>query len=195
MVSADDVSRSLRGAAGLLNRRADALGAFDASSRGFAGSFWAVALTVPAFVVSLALQRRELGLDVTGRALFDDTSIALAVGCGHIAGFLAFPLAMVFVLRRSTVEDRCVPFVVATNWVAVFGSFILAVPGVLYLFGLETEALTKLFTIGFGAIVVHAQWFAAKATLRVGGGRAALVAGLWILLRLSVSGVVGAMAV
>ena len=183
MVTADDVGRSLRGAAGLLNRQHDALGFFDTSLAGFVRSFWAIALTLPAFVVSLALQRRALQLDVTRGALFDDHGLAVLVACGHLASFVALPVAMLFVALRHDLGDRYVPFVVATNWVAVFGSFLLAVPGVLYLAGLETEALTRLFTLGFAAIVIHAQWFAAKITLRTGAGLAAAVTLMGVLLQ------------
>lgn len=195
MVTAEDVGRSFRGMAGLLNREPDAIGAFDLSLDGFARSFWAIALTAPAFIVSLALQRRALGLDGAHRSLFDDGSVALAVGLGHLASFLALPLAMMFVARRLSLGERYVPFVVATNWVAIFGSFILAVPGALYLMGLETRALMTLFTIGFAIIVLHAQWFAAKVTLRVGAGLAAGVTALGVVLHLAVGAVVQSLAV
>lgn len=195
MVSAEDVGRSFRGAARLLNREPDALGSFDLSLNGFARSFWAIALTAPVFIVSLALQRRALGLDVAHHSLFDDGSLAIVVGVGHVASFLALPVAMVFIARRWSLGERYVRFVVATNWVAIFGSFVLAVPGALYLVGLETRALATLFTIGFAVLVLHAQWFAAKVTLRVGAGLAAGVTGLGVALHLAVGALVQSLAV
>lgn len=194
MVSAEDVGRSLRGAAGLLNRQQEAVGAFDTSLQGFVRSFSAVALTAPAFVVALALQRRTLGLDVTRHALFDDAGLVLLVGAGHLASFVALPVAMAVLARRLALGARFVPFVVATNWVGVFGSYLLAVPGALYLAGWETEALTRLFTVGFAAIVLHAQWFAAKVTLRSGTLLAAAVTGLGLLLDLGIDALVDHLA-
>lgn len=186
MVTAQEFGRSLRGTAALVNRRSDALRAFDISADGFARSFSAVALTLPAYVVSLGLERRRLGLDVGGSALFDQAGPAILVGVAHLASFLALPIAMVFVTRHANLGGRYVSFVVVSNWLWAFASLGLAIPGALYLCGLETQALAALFTLGFAAVALHAQVFAARVTLGVSASMAVTVAALGLLLDLAV---------
>jgi len=60
MVTADEVGRSLRGTVDLLNQRVEGLQAFDFSETSFWRSFSAVLLTLPAYVVSLSLERQRL---------------------------------------------------------------------------------------------------------------------------------------
>src|SRR3978361_436158 len=141
MVSADECGRSLRGTAALLNRRAEGVAAFDVSEAGFWRSFSAIFLTLPAYVVAVALERHSLGLDGTGTLLFADLGLALRVAVAQLARFGALPIVMVVIARRCGWGDRYVPFVVVTNWIGVFGSLVLAVPGLLFLLGLETAAL------------------------------------------------------
>jgi hypothetical protein len=192
MVSADEFGRSLRGTAALLNRRADGVAAFDTSIEGFWRSFWAIGLTLPAYVVALALERHRLGLDAA--ALFADPGLLLRVAVAQVASFVAMPLAMIPIARRLGWEAGYVPYVVVTNWIGVFGSFVLSLPGLLYLTGFETAPLTGLFTIGFAAILLHLNWFAAKVTLGVGGLAAILVTGLSLALDLSIETLLGQLA-
>ena len=194
MVSADEFGRSLRGAAALMGRRRDALAAFDTSLDGFVRSFAAIVWTLPAFVVSLGLARRAAGLDVAGAALFADLRMTVVVGTAHLATFLAVPVAMVFVARALSLGPRYAPFVVATNWISVFGSLVLAVPGALLLMDLETVPLTFLFTIAFGVIVLQAQWFAARITLGIGMVAAALLTASGLVLDIAVAEIVLAWA-
>ena len=181
MITADEVGRSVRGAAAILNRRPDALAAFDMSPAAFRRSFKAIVLTAPAYVVQLALVRDKLGLLQDGRALFDDPFIAGLVGLGHVTSFLALPLVMAWFALRFGFADRYIPFVVVTNWIAVIGAFVLAVPSTLMLAGIETPQLTALFTTAFAGILLFVQWQAALITLRTGPVRAGLVAGLGLL--------------
>ena len=57
IVTADEVHRSFRGTVDLLHNRAEGLQAFDMSEEGFWHSFAAIFLTIPAYVVSLAVER------------------------------------------------------------------------------------------------------------------------------------------
>lgn len=194
MVTADELGRSLRGSAALLGRRPEGVKAFEISARGFWRSFAAVALTLPAYVVALALLRRRLGLDEVGRGLFEDPGLALLVAAGHLLGFLALPVAMIFVARRLGLGARYVPFVIVTNWVQVFGSLALAVPGTLLLLGWEPPPVAALITLAFGAIALHVHWFATRVTLEVGAGLAAAVTALGLTLSLAADALVLALA-
>lgn len=190
MISADECGRSLRGTAALLSRRAEGLAAFDLSEAGFWRSFGAILLTLPAYVVELALERHQLGLP-TGSLLFSDAGLALRVGLEHVASFVAMPLAMIVVARRAGWSDRYVPFVVVTNWIGVFGSFVFALPGLLYLLGLETAALTGLFTMAVAAVLLQLNWFATKVTLQTNGFVAAALTAFAFALDLGIGSLFG----
>ena len=166
MVTADEFGRSLRGVSALVQRRAEGLLSFDMSLEGFRRSFRAVGLTLPAYVVSLALARHGAGLAPAG--LLDAPGLALVVALGQVASFLALPLAMIPLARRLRWGGAYVPFVIVANWFWVFGALALAVPGVLRLTGVETTSLCRLFTLAFAALVFEAGRFATRAILRVG---------------------------
>src|SRR5215210_909436 len=192
IVTADDVTRSLRGTAALLNRRPDGLRSF--SEAGFWHSFGAIVLTLPAFVVTLALERRRLGLALPGRSLVDDNGLLALVALAHIAAFLALPVAMVWIVRRLELQRRYVPFVIVTNWISVVGLTVLSVPAVLLLLGWATPSLSVLFAIGFGAVMVRLQWFATKLTLGISGGIAGAIVALGLVLDLSIAAALQAFA-
>ena len=194
IVTADDVTRSLRGTAALLNRRPDGLRSFDFSEAGFWHSFGAIVLTLPAFVVTLALERRRLGLALPGRSLVDDNGLLALVALAHVAAFLALPVAMVWIVRRLELQRRYVPFVIVTNWISVVGLTVLSVPALLLLLGWATPSLSVLFAIGFGAVMVRLQWFATKVTLGVSNGVAATIVALGLVLNLAIAAALQAFA-
>lgn len=169
IVTADEVNRSFRGALDLLNSRVEGLKSFDMSERGFWRSFAAIWLTLPAYIVSLAFERLRLGLIQPDRTLLDSIWIDLVVALGHVAGFVALPVAMIWITRSVRLTDRYVPFVIVTNWITVLGLLVLSVPAMLLLLGWATPSLASLFGIAFSIIVLRLQWFATKATLGISG--------------------------
>jgi hypothetical protein len=189
IVTADEVHRSLRGTLDLLNRRVEGLRSFDMSERGFWRSFAAIWITLPAYVTSLALERMHLGILSADQPLFGSVSLNVGVALAHVAGFLALPIAMIWITRFLRLTDRYVPFVIVTNWVSAAGVLFLSVPAILLLAGWATPALSVLFTIAFGAIVLHLQWFATKATLGVSNGLALAIVGLGVWLNLLIDAV------
>jgi hypothetical protein len=194
IVTADDVTRSLRGTAALLNRRSDGLRSFDFSEAGLWHSFGAIVLTLPAFVVTLALERRRLGLALPGRSLIDDNGLLALVALAHVAAFLALPVAMVWIVRRLELQRRYVPFVIVTNWISVVGLTVLSLPAILLMLGWATPGLSTLFAIAFGAVMVRLQWFATKVTLGVSNGVAAMIVALGLVLNLSIAAALQAFA-
>lgn len=182
IVTADDVNRSFKGMLALLNSRVEGLKAFDMSERGFWRSFTAIWLTLPAYIVSVALTRKQLGLLQPERSLLDSAWIDTVVALGHIAGFAALPVAMVFIARRLNLTGRYVPFVIVTNWISVIGLLALSVPAVLLLLGWATPSLASLFSLAFAVIVLRVQWFATKATLGLSGLAALAIVLLGLLL-------------
>lgn len=165
IVTADEVNRSFRGAVDLLNSRVEGLKSFDMSERGFWRSFTALWLTLPAYIVSLAVERLRLGLLQPDRSLLGNLWIDLVVALGHVAGFLALPVAMIWVARWLRREGAYVPFVIVTNWISVIGMLVLSVPALLMLLGWASPGLASLFSLAFAVIVIRLQWFATKSTL------------------------------
>jgi hypothetical protein len=164
IVTADEVNRSFKGTIDLLNSRSEGLKSFDMSERGFWRSFSAIWLTLPAYIISLAIERMRIGA-VTKGALLDNLWVDAVVALGHVGGYIALPLAMIFIARGLRLTGRYVPFVIVTNWISVIALLVLSVPAMLLLLGWATPPLAGLFSLAFAVILVRVQWFATKATL------------------------------
>jgi hypothetical protein len=164
IVTADEVNRSFKGAIHLLNSRSEGLKSFDMSERGFWRSFAAIWLTLPAYIISLAIARMRLGAVPDG-ALLDNLWVDAVVALGHVGGYIALPLTMIFIARSFRLSSRYVPFVIVTNWISVIGLLVLSVPAMLLLLGWATPSLASLFSLAFAVILVRIQWFATKETL------------------------------
>ncbi|KAB0267602.1 hypothetical protein [Microvirga brassicacearum] len=184
IVTAEEVNRSFRGTLELLHNRVEGLRAFDMSERGFWHSFEAILLTLPAFIVSLALERLRLGFRLAESSLFDSVWIDLVVGLGHVASFIALPVAMIWLSRALGLTSRYVPFVIVMNWISVAGMLVMSMPALLLLIGWAPPPLAGLFTLAFFVIVVRAQWFATKMTLGVPNILALAIVSLGLVLNL-----------
>jgi hypothetical protein len=169
IVTAEEVNRSVKGTLDLLNNKAEGLKAFDMSERGFWRSFAAIWLTLPAYIVSLAFERLRLGLVQPDRSLLDNLWVDFVVALGHVASFIALPIAMIFIARSLRLTQRYAPFVIVLNWITVIGLLLLSVPAMLLLLGWATPALATMFSLAFAVVIVRVQWFATKATLGVSG--------------------------
>jgi hypothetical protein len=191
IVTAEEVNRSFRGAIDLLNRRVEGLNSFDMSERGFWHSFAAIWLTLPAYVVALALERQRLGM--TDGILLNHVGLDLAVALAHAGGFVALPVAMIFIARRAGLRAAYVPFVIVTNWVNVGGLLVMSLPTTLLLLDWATPALASVFSLAFAIVLLRLQWFATKVTLGVSGSFAAAIVGLGLMLDAGIGRVLHAM--
>jgi hypothetical protein len=165
IVTADEVNRSFKGTIDLLNSRSEGLKSFDMSERGFWRSFSAIWLTLPAYIISLAIARMRLGAVPPDGALLDNLWVDAVVALGHVGGYIALPLAMIFIARSFRLTGAYVPFVIVTNWISVIGLLVLSVPAMLLLLGWATPPLASLFSLAFAVVLVRIQWFATKETL------------------------------
>ncbi|ACA18585.1 conserved hypothetical transmembrane protein [Methylobacterium sp. 4-46] len=172
LVSADEIGRSLRGTAELLDRHPGALRRFDLSERGFWRSFGAMALTAPAAVVALALERGPV--DLARAPLLRPDHVTLAVMGGVVACFLAVPLGMIVPARRLGLTALYVPFVVVTNWILVLAFLVLSLPALLLALGLSTPGLATLQSGAFAVILLRLHATAVRLTLGLTGPAAAL---------------------
>ena len=165
IVTADEVNRSFKGTLDLLNCRTEGLKSFDISEQGFWRSFAAILLTLPAYVVSLGFERLRLGQLQPDHSLLDNLWVDFIVAFGHVAAFVALPVAMIWVARWFRLEKVYVPFVIVMNWISVVGMLVLSVPAMLMLLGWAPPALASLFSLAFAVVLVRIQWFATKTTL------------------------------
>ena len=85
---------------------AEGLKSFDMSERGLLALLPAIWLTLPAYVVSPAFERLRLGLLQPGASLLDNVWLDLVVALGHVAGFLALPVAMIWIARMGSARRR-----------------------------------------------------------------------------------------
>ncbi|RVU19348.1 hypothetical protein [Methylobacterium oryzihabitans] len=169
LVTAEEVGRSLRGAAALLNRHPQALRLFDVSERGFWRSFGAIWLTAPAMVIALALERGP------GTPLLRPDHTTLAVLAGTLAAFLVIPVTMLGLARRLGLTRAYVPFVIVTNWTLALALAVLSLPGFLLVLGLATPGLAALYAAAFAVILLHIHGVAVRATLGLPAPAAFLV--------------------
>ncbi|WP_243374262.1 hypothetical protein [Microvirga solisilvae] len=189
IVTADEVNRSFKGTLDLLHSRTEGLKSFDMSERGFWRSFAAIWLTLPAYIVSLAFERLRLGILLPDRSLLDSVWIDVVVALGHLASFVALPLAMIWIARRFGLAKAYVPFVIVTNWITAMGLLILSVPAMLLLIGWATPSLASIFSLAFAVIIVRMQWFATKATLGLSSLAALGIVLLGIVLNSCIGGI------
>jgi hypothetical protein len=190
IVTAAEVNRSFKGTLELLHNRVEGLQAFDMSERGFWHSFEAILLTIPAYVVSLALERVRFGVRLPDNALFGSIWFDLMIALGHVTSFIALPIAMIWLSRALGLTSKYVPFVIVMNWISVAGMLIMSVPALLLLIGWAPPTLAGLFTLAFFVIVFRAQWFAAKVTLGVPSMLALAIVSLGLVLNVFIAAAV-----
>ena len=172
--SAEEIGRSLGGALRLMNRDAEGLDAFEVSLAAYWRSFAAIVLTAPAFVVALADHRIRSGLPPEA-GLFSDPGLVAVSVVEALVTWVAFPLAMIAIVRPLGLGHRYIGYVVAYNWSAVVAAFVFAVPTAMRVLGLVPGSLAMVFAFFFGILIVHWRWFIAKAALGVSGGLAAVM--------------------
>jgi hypothetical protein len=175
--TADEVGRSLAGSLKLLNKDAEGIRHLEISYEGFWHSFAAILLTAPAFVVAVAEHRLRAGLPPEAGLFSDPWLVADEVGAALFC-WIAFPLALIGVLRPLGLGHRYLGYVVAYNWSAVIAAFVLAVPQAMVVLGLVPASMALLFGFAFGIVIVHYRWFMTKVALGVSGGVACLMVGI-----------------
>jgi hypothetical protein len=173
IVATDEITRSLGGAWGLLQRDATGLRQFDASRSGLLRSFGAVLLAAPAFVIALAAERARFGLLLPGSTLFDDPSLGLRLALMFAAAWALPPIVAFLMLKPDMIAQKLATFTVACNWSAVLAAFFVALPAFLLARGLATPPLTAVYLLAFVALIAHTRWFIARHALGLSGGLAA----------------------
>lgn len=124
MLSAQEISGSLRGAALLFRGRVDGLQALDRSTEGFWRSFLVIVLVLPINAVTLfAIAQAEPGAEFG--SLFGEQLPVIAID------WVAFPLALALVAGPLGLSQGYASYIVARNWAAPIMAAVLALPFIL----------------------------------------------------------------
>ncbi len=176
ILATEEIFRSLSGSWDLLNRRAEGLARFDLSETAFWRSFRAPLVAAPIFITWLAADRASQGLLASDGSLFDDTDVLAHTGLDFIALWLTLPLLTIAVADGLQLRARLTPFIIICNWSSVLAAAMLGVPALLLALGWASPALSSLFVIAAGLLILQMRWYAARVTLGVTAGVAALLA-------------------
>jgi hypothetical protein len=113
MLSADEISTSLRGAWRLMFGQAEGLRLLDLSADGFWNSFFAIVVALPAMVVGWVGLANELaGPD----ALAARFGLLVRLAAVDIGTWILPLIVLALVARPAGISGRFVPYVVASNW-------------------------------------------------------------------------------
>lgn len=182
MLSYAEIARSLQGAWLLAKGDPRGLDLFDLSLEGFWRSFAAALLAAPAYALVLLEQYAA-----TGWPQHVPGTIAAEL-VAYVCGWIAFPIAAIFLTRILQLTQRYVPLVVAGNWSSALqiGFYTVIVVTSLVL---PREMRSVLLLTATIAVLAY-QWFVIRTALGTGGGIAFGLVVIDVLLSMTVSRVV-----
>jgi hypothetical protein len=171
-----------------------AMAEFDQSFEGFFRSFIGIVLCAPLYVVVLFAERR-IAVDATVR--FPDLSAAglpppdlayyAVEGGSYLLEWLAFPLAMIGIVRLIGAGARYVPYIVAYNWSGCLILTATMIPYVFYLAGVLslTGVIILYYPVAIFTLVY--RWRIARDGLRISAMTATGIVTLDFLLSILVA--------
>ncbi|MEO1198988.1 MAG: hypothetical protein AAFX39_07115 [Pseudomonadota bacterium] len=165
--------------------RREALRLFDASFSGFWKSFLALVFLMPIYIPYILSERHVMlaasGLDeaaVPAQWFFFARAVALLVD------WVAFPALLAAIAKPLGLERGYVPFIVAHNWGELLFSIPLALPAILFHYGVLSGEVTAILTlIGFGLLLRY-FYIAARVALQTTVGIATALVATDVLLSL-----------
>jgi len=185
--SFDEITRGLFGAVVLARGDTRALDFFDRTPDGALRSFYAAVVVLPLYAVMEALQ---LG----GQSVAAGAPRILVVELlAYVIGWTAFPVAMIPLVKLIDRPERYFDFLPAYNWVSLVQMAVFFPVMLLTLSG----ALPPGIAGGLGWILTAAlilyTWIVLRTTLGIGGGTAAGLVVVDLMLGLMLSGTTDAM--
>ncbi|MEJ8570889.1 hypothetical protein [Microbaculum marinum] len=184
MLDADDVQRGLSAAWQLFLGKRDAIRKFDTSFDGFWRSFAAVILVLPIYVLYVGAERRMIIAELPLDATFAELTFALTRLVALVLDWVAFPIVAFLLARPLGFAGRYVRLIVAFNWGGPIVSVIVALPAILYAFGIIPQFAASLLLFLALVLAVRFRFITAKAALDCGFGLAAGLVALEFLLSL-----------
>jgi hypothetical protein len=180
MIATPEIVSSLTGAVRLALGDAGGMSCFNRTIEGFWNSFFAAVIAAPGYLALGLLTFEE-------SPPADSVRVFLVESIAYVIGWVAFPLAMVYVARLLRRENRYIEYIVAFNWAQV-PQVLLFLAGAILAngLGMTGPAAGMLVSILSIAVVVY-FWFIAKTAFEVNSLQAAGLVGLDILITLAIS--------
>ncbi|HLF58371.1 MAG TPA: hypothetical protein VI732_01950 [Alphaproteobacteria bacterium] len=185
MIGARELTSSIYGAFRLAALHGDGMEFFNRTPEGFWRSFFAAALVAPGYIAISLLDPDP--------AAFTSVHDAAVNGLAYVIGWVAFPIAVVPLVRMLDRGDRYIGYIVAYNWAAVPQMLLFAAAGI----------ASRAMSLGPGGVeflgimavvaVIFYYWFIARTALGVDGFAAAGVVVLDLALTMIISAVTGAL--
>lgn len=174
-----EIARYLQAAWQLARGDERGIARLDLSLEGFWGSFAAALVAAPAYALVLIEQYATLGWPQ------HLPGTVLAEILAYLAGWIAFPVAAIFLTRLLDLGARYVPLVVAANWSSVLQITLYALV-VLASLAVPRSLRTLLLFAATVAVLVY-QWFVIRSALRTTSGIAFALVVIDVLLSMAVS--------
>jgi hypothetical protein len=196
MPSAAEASNFLRGAWRVFRFDRGGLEHFSNTLEAFWQSFWCAVLVAPLWALGLFL-RTTRSAETAAAPSPDDIDrlsaalprIAAVETIAYVMAWIAFPLAMAYLVRLLDREDRYFGYFAAYNWAIAPQVALTVIAAALLSTGLFPGALgtaIDLAAMGYGFGVL---WFLARHALDLPPGTAALIVAIDVLLNQFVFGI------
>lgn len=156
-----DARRGLEGATLLARLDRRGMDRFNLSIEGFWRSFSAALVAAPPYLVLLG---ERYGREGPGAHVGE---VMLVEVLSYGAGWIAFPLAAVFLTRLLGLGSRYVALIVAGNWAAVLQVSLLALT--VLVAGFLPEAQRAALALTATVVAVAYQWFVIRTALQTSG--------------------------
>lgn len=179
--------RNLTAVWNVFRGRREAIGEVDASFEGFWRSFLAVFLLVPLYVPYVIAEIAMLRAEGLLPEDFSPASHALLRTLSIAADWLAFPLLMLALARPLGISRHYGRYIAAHNWSSVIVAIPLALPGILFGFGLVSGGGAGILLIGGLTIFARMRFLVARAALDASVATAAGLVVLDLLLGLALA--------
>ncbi len=183
MISTREIVYSVYGAWRLARLDRGGMRHFDISLEGYWRSFFAALIVAPAHIALVLIEGGP------GAEESEWLGFWLVKAIAYAAGWTAWPLVMFYIAKAIDREPAYLGYIVAYNWAQIVAAglfFLVAIVATTMLPAGAVEATFFLTTM----LLLAYQWFIARAALDIGGG---LAAGL-VILDLVVSVMIGGIA-
>ncbi len=157
MPSQREIAAALHGAYRLARADPGGMAWFDVSDDGFLRSFFALVLVAPFYALLVA---------VGGEAGAAGPVAVIAIkGLAYVIGWLAFPVAAIYLTRLLGLEHNYVPLVVAYNWCAVLQVAAYVPVILIQASGLLPPGMAGTLVFLIMMAVLLYQWFVVRTAL------------------------------
>jgi uncharacterized membrane protein YhaH (DUF805 family) len=184
MLSGRELVLSLVGTLRLVRRSPDALAWFNATLPGFWRSFSVAAMVAPLYVLATIFWP-----DAPSAVHADPLRLFLLKAIAYVIGWVAYPLAMVTVLRLIDRDRHYFRYMVAYNWLQLPKEAAYFLVAALYAVGLMPEKAAEFLSLLVFAATLYYFWYLAKSALETDGYTAAGLVLMDLTVSLLISGV------